>query len=95
MSMNSKIVFKIDLDPICSCGEDTETYAHFLLNCPKLSKGKINFPQYRRKYQFSILTTSDFKFTDTILYGDSNSNNSTNTLILFYFPTHDEDVWRL
>ena len=50
MSMSSKVVFKIDLDPICSCGEDTETSAHFLLNCPKLSKGKINFPEYHRKY---------------------------------------------
>ena len=74
--------FQDPFNPICSCGNDIETSAHFLLHCPNFSNGKSIFLNIIGSIARNNLTRSDSQVTETLLYGDSNSNNITNTLIL-------------
>ena len=70
------------LNQICSCGNDIETSAHFLLHYPNFSNGRSSFLNIIGSINRSILTRGDSQVAETLLYGDSNSNNITNTLIL-------------
>ena len=70
------------LNPICSCGNDIETSAHFLLHYPDFSNERSAFLNIIGSIDRNILTRSYSQVTETLLYGDSNSNNITNTLIL-------------
>ena len=76
--------FQDSLNPICSCGNDTETSAHFLLHCPNFSNERSTFLNIIGSIDRNILTRSDSQVTETLwyYYGDSNSINITNTLIL-------------
>ena len=74
--------FQYSLNPIYSCGNDTETSAHCLLHCPNLSNERSTFLSIIGSIDRNILTRTDPEVTETLLYGDSNSNNITNTLIL-------------
>ena len=74
--------FQDSLNPICSCGNDIETSAHFLLHCPNFSNERSTFMNIIRSIDRNILTWSDSQVTKTLLYGNSNSNNITNLLIL-------------
>ena len=80
--MCSNIVFKDSLNSICSCGNDIETSAYFLLHCPNFSNERSTLLNIIGSIDRNILTRSDSQVTETLLYGDSNSNNITNTLIL-------------
>ena len=74
--------FQDSLNSICSCGNDVKTSAHILLHCPNFSNEKSAFLNTIGSIDRKILTRSDFQVTETLLYGNSNSNNITNTLIL-------------
>ena len=74
--------FQDSLNPICSCGNDIETSAHFLLHYPNVSNERSTFLNITGSIDRNILTRRDSQVTETLLYGDSNSNNITNTLIL-------------
>ena len=74
--------FQDSLNHICSCGNDIETSAHFLLQCPNFSNERSTFLNIIGSKDRNILTRSESQVTKTLLYGDSNSNNRTNTLIL-------------
>ena len=74
--------FQDSLNPICSCGNDIETSAHYLLYCPNFSNERSTFLNIIRSIDRNILTRSDPQVTETLFYGDSNSNNITNILIL-------------
>ena len=74
--------FQDSLNPICNCGNDIETSAHYLLHCPNFSNERSTFLNIIGSIDRNILTRSDPQVTETLLYGDSNSNNITNTLIL-------------
>ena len=74
--------FQDSLNPICSCGNDIETSAHFLLHCPNFSNERSTFLNIIGNIDRNIFTRSNSQVTETLLYGDSNSNNITNTLIL-------------
>ena len=74
--------FQDSLNPICSCGNDIETSAHYLLHCPNFSNERSTFLNIIGSIDRNILTRSDSQVTETLLYGNSNSNNITNTLIL-------------
>ena len=74
--------FQDSLNPICSCGNDIETSAHFLLDWPTFSNERSAFLNIIGSIDRNILTRSDSHVTETLLYGDSNSNNITSTLIL-------------
>ena len=64
------------LNPICSCGKD------ILLHCPNHSNERYIFLNIIGSIHMNILTRIDFQVTETLLYGDSNSNKITYTLIL-------------
>ena len=76
--------FQDSLNPICSCGNDTEASAHFLLHCPNFSKEISTFLNIKGSIERNISPSSDSQVTETLwyYYGDSNSNNITNSLIL-------------
>ena len=74
--------FQDSLNPICSCGNGIETPAHFLLHCPNFSNEISTFLNIIGSIDRNILTRSDSQVTETLLYGDSNLNNVTNTFIL-------------
>ena len=76
--------FQDSLNPICSCGNDTETSGHFLLHCPNFLNERSTSLNIIGSIDRNILTRSDSQVTETLwyYYGDSNSNNITNTLIL-------------
>ena len=77
-----KYSFQDSLNPIRSCGNDIESSAHYLLHCPNFSNQRSTFLNIIGSIDRNILTRSDSQVTETLLYGDSNSNNITNTLIL-------------
>ena len=74
--------FQDSLNPFCCCGKDIETSAHFLLHCPNYSNERSSFLNTIGSINRNILTRSGFQVTETLLYGDGNSNSVTNTFIL-------------
>ena len=78
---NFKHSLQDSFNPICVCGNDIETSAHFLLHFPNFSNERLTFLNIIRSIDRNILTSSDSQVTKILLYGDSNSNNITNTLI--------------
>ena len=70
------------LNPVCSCGNDIETSAHFLFHCPNFWNWRSLFLNIIGSIDRNILTRNDSQVTETLLYGNSNSNNITNNLIL-------------
>ena len=73
--------FQDSLNLICSCGKDIEKSTHFLLHCLNYSNERSTFLNIIGSIDWNDLT-SDLQATETRLYGDSNSNNIINTLIL-------------
>ena len=70
--------FQDSLNPTCSCGNDIETSALFLLYCPNYSNERSTFLNIIGSINRKILTRHDSQVTETVLYGDSNSNNIYN-----------------
>ena len=73
---------KVPIQYFCSFGNNIETLTHFLLHCPNFSNERSTFLNIIGSIDRNVLTRSDPQVTETLLYGDSNSNNITNTLIL-------------
>ena len=85
------------LKPICSCGNDIETSAHFLLHCPHYSNKRSTFLNTIRNINRHIFDKNDLQITETLLYGDRFLDDKSNTLILnatidFHFVTKRFDV---
>ena len=74
--------FQDSFNPICSCGNDIETSADYLLHCPSCSNERSTFLNIIGSIDRTILARSDPQITEILLYGDNNSNIITNTLIL-------------
>ena len=89
--------FQDSLNPICSCGNDIETSAHFLLHCPHYSNERSTFLNTIRNINRHIFDKNDLQITETLLYGNSSLDDKSNTLILnatidFLFVTKIFDV---
>ena len=65
-----------------SCGQEILTSTHFLLHCSNYSNERLPFLNIIRNADKNILDKSDLKVTETLLYGDSSSDNTNNTLIM-------------
>ena len=92
-----KYGFQDSLNPICSCGNDIKTLAHFLLHCPHYSNERSTFLNTIRNINRHIFDKNDLQITETLLYGDSSLDDKSNTLILnatidFLFVTKRFDV---
>ena len=68
--------FQGTLDPICSCDNDIETSAHFLLQCPHYFLNTI------RNINRNIFDKNDLQITETLPYSDGSLDDKSNTLIL-------------
>ena len=70
------------LNPICCCGEDIETTVHYLLHCPIFSDERSIFFNNIRSIDENVLSGSDPKISDMLLFGISSFNDTKNTSIL-------------
>ena len=77
-----KYGFLDSLNPICTCGQDNETSTHFLLHCSNYSNEKFTFLNIIRNTDRNILDKNDLKVTETLLCGDSSSDDTNDTLIM-------------
>ena len=70
------------LNPICCCGKDIETTVHYLLHCPIFSDERSIFLNNIRSIDENILSGSDSRISETLLFGISSFNDTKNTSIL-------------
>ena len=89
--------FQDSFNPICSCGNDIENSAHFLLHCPHYSNERSTFMNTIRNINRHIFDKNNLQITETLLYVDSSLDDKSNTLILnatidFLFVTKRLDV---
>ena len=77
-----KHVFLDSLNPICSCGQYFETSTYVLLHCSNYSNEILTFLNITKNIDRNILNKNDLKVTEILLYGDSSSNNTNNSLIM-------------
>ena len=89
--------FQDSLSAICSCGNNMETSARFLLHCPHYSNERSTFLNTIRNINRHIFDKNNLQTTETLLYGDSSLDNKRKTLILnatigFLFATKRFDV---
>ena len=74
--------FLDSLNPGCSCCQDIEVSTHFLLHCSNYSNERLTFVNTIRIIDKNILDKNDLKVTQTLLYGDSSSDDTNNTLTM-------------
>ena len=74
--------FQDRIKPICSCVNDIETSAHFLLHCPHYSNERSIFLNTIRNINWNIFDKNDLQITETFLFGDSSLNDKSNIFIL-------------
>ena len=77
-----KYGFLESLNSVCSCGEYIETSTHFLLHCSNYSNERLTFLNIVRNIDRNILQKNDLKVTETLLYGESSSDVTNNTVIM-------------
>ena len=70
------------LNPICCCGNDIETTVHYLLHCPIFTEEKSIFPNNIRSTDEHILSESDCRISETLLFGISSFNDTKDMSIL-------------
>ena len=73
--------FQDSLNPICSCGNDIKTSAHFFLDCPHYSNERSPFLNTIRNTNRNIFDKNDLQITETLLYGDNSLGDKSNTYI--------------
>ena len=74
--------FQDTLNPLCDCGNDTETTTHFFLHCPSFHTPRQTRLNNIRKINEQILSHSEDQLIQTFLYGNHNFNLTVNRLIL-------------
>ena len=74
--------FLDSLDPTCSCGQDIETSTHLLFHCSYYSNERLTFLNIIKNIDKNILDKHDLKVKETLLCGDSSSDDTKNTLIM-------------
>ena len=89
--------FQDTLNPICSCGENTETTVHYLLPCSSYLNERMTLLTNVQNIEENILDRNCSPISEMLLYGDSSFNDSKNTSILnltiqYIFDTKRFDV---
>ena len=74
--------FLDSLNPACSSNQNIETSTHFLLYCSNYSNERLTFLNIVRNIDRNILQKNDLKVTETLLYGESSSDVTNNTVIM-------------
>ena len=73
--------FQDTLNPLCDCGNDTETTTHFFLHCPSFHTPRQTFLNNIRNINKQILSHGKDQLIQTFLYGNPNFNLTVNRLI--------------
>ena len=73
--------FQDCLNPICSCGIEVETTAHFLLHYSNYLHERKTLLDNTKSALLNILEQSE-SFINVLLFGDTSLNDSSNTIIL-------------
>ena len=82
------------VNSVCCCGKDIETTVHFFLHCPIFSDERSIFLNNIWRIDENVLTESDFRISETLLFGISFFNDE---IIMFsqlkdlmsFLPTFD------
>ena len=70
------------LNPIYCCSKDIETSVHYLLHCPFFSDERSIFFSNIQSIDENVLSGSDPRISESLLFGISSSNDTKNTPIL-------------
>ena len=70
------------LNPICCCGNGNETAVHYLLHCSIFLEERSIFLNNIRGIDENILSGSDSRISETLLFGISSFNDAKDTSIL-------------
>ena len=73
--------FQDTLNPLCDCGNDTETTTHFFLHCPSFHNPRQIFLNNIRNINEQILSHGKDQLIQTFLYGNANCNLTVNRLM--------------
>ena len=71
--------FQNCLNTLCLCGNDIDTYSHFLLHYPTYSNERMTLLNKIKNFNYGILVLSDTIMAKTLLFGGSLLSDSTNT----------------
>ena len=71
--------FQNCLSTLCLCGNDIDTYSHFLLHYTTYSNERMTLLNKIKNFNYGILVLSDTIMAKTLLFGDSLLSDSTNT----------------
>ena len=74
--------FQDTVNPLCDCGNDTETTTHFFLHCPSFHSPRQILLNNIRNINEQILSHGEDQLIQTVLYGNPNFNLTVNRLIL-------------
>ena len=74
--------FQDSLNPLCKCGAEVESTAHFLLHCPIYNNDRSSLLSTIRNIDCKLLEITDSSLTHTLLYGNPSFDIITNSLIL-------------
>ena len=74
--------FEDTLNPLCDCGNDTETTAHFFLHCSSFHNPRQTLLNNIRTINQKILSHGENQLIQTFLYSNPNYNLTVNRLIL-------------
>ena len=70
------------LNPICCCGKDIETTVYYLLHCPIFSDERSIIFNNIRSIDENVLSGTDPRISEALLFGISSFNDTKNTSIL-------------
>ena len=74
--------FQDTLNPLCDCGNDTETTTYFFLHCPSFHTPRQTLLNNIKNINEQILSHGKDQLIQTFLYGSPNFNLTVNRLIL-------------
>ena len=74
--------FQDTLNPLCDCGNDTETTTYFFLHCPSFHTPRQTLLNNIKNINEQILSHGKDQLIQTFLYGNPNFNLTVNRLIL-------------
>ena len=74
--------FQDCLNPLCFCGDDTETFNHYLLDYPTYTNKRMTLLHNIKNINCDILELKDNIMIKIMLFGLTSLSVSSNTLIL-------------
>ena len=77
-----KYNFQDSVDPLCSCGIETESTKHFRLNCANFSIQRNTLFDELTELNINVLTINDDYIVKTLLIGHKDFDNATNKILL-------------